>query len=333
MLHANTIFVIQSIKMNFVFKTIHQFNDYFKDEKTCYEFFEIQRWNGVPVCPHCGNPKFYKVKARGKFQDIPSYRCADRSCGLPFTVRTKSIFEGSKVELRKWFQAAYEISTSKKGISSIELGTRIGVSQKTAWFINHRLRSMLKETQPELLRDVVQLDETLVGGKNKNKHAAKKIPHSQGRSSKGKTTVFGARGLLGTVRTEVIPNVEAATIVPIVEKWVEKGSIMVTDEWTSYTSLQKDYFHITVNHQEGAYTNGAFSSNGVENFWSLFKRGIIGIYHSVSPQHLHRYCDEFSDRYNKRDISNIDRFEKSIKKCGNTRLTYKELTAKQELPD
>lgn len=140
---------------------------------------------------------------------------------MPFTVRTKTIFEGSKVEFRKWLQAAYELSIGKKGISSIELGVRIGVSQKTAWFINHRLRSMLTETAPEILRDIVQLDETLVGGKNKNRHADKKIPNSQGRSSKGKTTVFGARGLLGTVKTQVIPDVEAATIKPIVEKWVE----------------------------------------------------------------------------------------------------------------
>ncbi len=317
--------------MNFAFKTIQQFNDYFKDEKTCYEFLEQQRWQGVPVCPHCGSEQYYKVKPRGKFQDIPSYRCKNRACDLPFTVRTKSIFEGSKVELRKWFQAAYEISTCKKGISSVELATRIDVSQKTAWFINHRLREMLKITEPGLLRDVIQLDETLVGGKNKNRHADKKIPHSQGRSSKGKTTVFGARGLLGTVRAEVIPNVESNTIVPIVEKWVEKGSIMVTDEWKSYKALSQNYFHVVVNHEQGQYVSGAFTSNGIENFWSLFKRGIIGVFHSVSAQHLNRYCDEFTNRYNSKDITNIQRFENAIRKCGNTRLTYKELTGTYKL--
>lgn len=182
--------------MNFDFKTIFDFNDFFHSEKVCYEFFEQQRWaGGAPICPHCGCDRFYKVKPRGKFKDIPSYRCANRECDLPFTVRTKSIYEGSKIPLRKWFLAAYEISTSKKGISSVELSVRIGVSQKSAWFINHRLRSMLRDTQPELLRDVVSLDETLIGGKNKNKHADKKIPHSQGRASKGKTTLFGARGI------------------------------------------------------------------------------------------------------------------------------------------
>jgi len=317
--------------MNFTFKTIFEFNEFFKDEKTCYEFFETQRWQGVPVCPHCGTAKApYKVKARGKFKDIPSYRCSERQCDLPFTVRTNSIFEGSKVELRKWFQAAYEISTSKKGISSVELATRIGTSQKTAWFINHRIRTMLKNTQPELLRDVVQLDETFVGGKNKNRHTDKKIPNSQGGS--GKTTVFGARGLLGEIRTEVIPNVETETIRPIVEKWIEKGSIMVTDECRSYLPLNKDYFHVSVNHSEGQYVSGAFTSNGVENFWSLFKRGVIGTFHNISPQHIQKYTDEFSFRYNNKGEKNIALFERAINKAANNRLTYKKLTnARKEL--
>jgi transposase-like protein len=313
--------------MKFAFKTIHEFNDNFKDEKACYEFFEQLRWNGVPVCPHCGSLKIpYKVKARGKFQDIPSYRCAERACDLPFTVRTKSIFEGSKVELRKWLQAAYEITVCKNGISSVELGNRIGVSQKTAWFINHRLRDMLTETEPTLLRDFAALDETLIGGRNKNKHADKKIPHSQGRSSKGKTMVFGARGLRGQVRTEVVPNAESDTLTPMVEKWVEKGAMVITDEWTSYNSLRKDFFHITVNHSEGQYVNGAFSTNGVENFWSLFKRGISGTHHSVSPQHLKRYCDEFSTRYNEKDRTNIERLQSALGKCSKDRITYRELT-------
>jgi transposase-like protein len=313
--------------MKFAFKTIHEFNDNFKDEKTCYEFFEQLRWNGVPVCPHCGSLKTpYKVKARGKFQDIPSYRCAERACDLPFTVRTKSVFEGSKVELRKWLQAAYEITVCKNGISSVELGNRIGVSQKTAWFINHRLRDMLTETEPVLLKDYVALDEANIGGKNKNRHADKKIPHSQGRSSKGKTMVFGARGLRGQVKTQVVPNAESGTLIPMVEKWVEKGAMVVTDEWTSYEKLNERYFHIRVNHSAGEYVNGAFSTNGVENFWSLFKRGLSGTHHSVSPQHLQRYCDEFSTRYNEKNSTNIERLQNALGKCSKDRITYRELT-------
>lgn len=318
--------------MNFAFKTIHEFNDYFKDEKTCYEFFEQQRWNGVPVCPHCASAKFYKVKARGKFTDIPSYRCANRECGLPFTVRTKSIFEGSKVEFRKWLQAAYEISICKNGISSVELASRIGTSQKTAWFINHRLRDMLTDTDPSLLKDVVSVDETAIGGKNKNKHADRKIPHSQGRSYKGKTTVFGARSLTGEVRTKVIPNVEASTIIPVIENWIEKGSIMVSDDWKAYRALKQDYFHVIINHSEGQYVSGAFTTNGIENFWSLFKRGVIGTHHSISPQHCQKYANEFANRYNNKNKSGIERFGQLIKIANQERVTYRELTTNKN-PD
>lgn len=313
--------------MDFNFKTVKEFHAYFKDEKTCYEFYEKQRWqDGKPVCPFCKSEKYYKVKARGKFTDIPSYRCGNRSCDRPFTVRTGTIFESSKVELGKWLHAIYEISTCKNGISSVELGTKIGVSQKTAWLLNHKIRAMLTETDPKLLKDFAAVDECLVGGKEKNKHADKKIPHSQGRSSKGKTVVFGARGLRGQVRTQVVPNVEAETLLPIVEKWVEKGSIMVSDTWTSYNGLKTDYFHVTVNHTEGQYVNGAFTTNGIENFWSQLKNSLTGTHHAVSAQHLQRYCNEFSDRYNKKRLTNIQRFEKTIKKCVNARLTYADLT-------
>lgn len=317
--------------MNFAFKTINEFNDHFKDEKTCYEFFEQERWDGKPVCPHCGHERYYKVIARGRFTDIPSYRCADRACGLPFTVRTKSIFEGSKVEFRKWLQAVYEISTCKNGISSIELAARIGTSQKTAWHINHRLRGMLEETETTLIDNVTSVDETALGGKNRNKHADKKVPNSQGRSAKGKTIVFGARSITGEVRTKVVPNVDAATLIPIIEKWIEKGSIMVSDDFQSYKSLKQNYFHIVVNHSNGEYVSGAFTTNGLENFWSLFKRGISGTHHSISAQHCQKYANEFADRYNKKDLTNLEKFRLLIKRADKERQTYKELTGSQKV--
>lgn len=315
--------------MNFAFKTIAEFNDYFRDEKTCYEFFEQVRWNGVPVCPHCGSLKApYKVKARGKFTDIPSYRCSERACDLPFTVRTKSIFEGSKVEFRKWLQAAFELSICKNGISSVELGNRIGVSQKTAWFINHRLRDMLTETEPALLQDVIQIDETPVGGKNKNRHADKKVKGGQGRSPKGKTVVFGARSLDGKVRAKVVPNVLAETLIPVIEGWIEKGSIMVSDDWAAYKQLKQNYFHVVVNHSDGEYVRGGFTTNGIENFWSLLKRGITGTYHCVSAKHLEKYTAEFAARYNNKEKTNIDRFFQLIGSSDTERVTYKKLTGK-----
>jgi transposase-like protein len=164
-----------------------------------------------------------------------------------------------------------------------------------------------------------------VGGKNKNRHADKKNPAGRGNTD-DKTIVFGARGLLGEVRTEVIPNCEADTLKPIVDKWVEKGSIMVTDEHRSYNALKEDYFHVSVNHKDGQYASGAFSSNGIENFWSLFKRGIIGTWHNISPQHIQRYADEFSFRYNQKGKESDVLFNAAVRNCANARITYKELT-------
>lgn len=317
--------------MNFTFKTIHEFNDYFKDEKTCYEFLESQRWEGVPVCPHCGSiKKAYNVKPRGKFTDIPSYRCSEKECDLPFTVRTGSIFEGSKVELRKWFQAAYELSTSKKGISSVELGTRIGVSQKTAWFINHRIRTMLTETQPELLGNMVEADETYVGGKNKNRHQDKKIEGSQGRSAADKTPVVGLVERGGKVVTFVTKDTNAETLAKIIKKNVAVDAIIVTDAYKAYNGTDKHCKHVTVKHENGGYIaeiDGVkYHTQNIENFWSQLKRGYVGIYHYMSPQHLHRYCDEFATRYNQRDTTNISRFVYVIKNSGQKKITYDKLT-------
>lgn len=315
--------------MNINFKSLLELNDYFREEKTCHEFLASQIWEGgKPVCPHCGSEKVYITKSRSNKpskKDIPEYRCAAKECSKKFSVTTGTIFESSKLSLRTWFASIYLITTHKKGISSLQLATDLHIAQKSAWFVLHRVREMYLVSAPEMLRDVVQLDESLFGGKSKNKHADKRKPGTQGRSTVDKTIVFGARGICGRIKTEVIPNVESDTIVPIAEKWVEKGAIMVTDELKSYRALSENYFHIAVDHSAGQYTSGAFSSNGVENFWSLFKRGIIGIYHQVSPKHLHRYSTEFSYRYNTRKDSANERFQSTIKNANTARLKYKDL--------
>lgn len=317
----------QSTKMKTDFKSLIQLNDFFKEEKTCYEYLASQIWeDSKPICPHCGSERVYTTKSRStkpSKKDIPEYRCASKECGKKFSVTTGTIFESSKIPLRTWYAAIYLITAHKKGISSLQLAEDLQITQKTAWFVLHRIREMYKISAPEMLKDVVQVDETFIGGKNKNRHADKKKENSQGGS--GKTIVFGARGLCGKVKTEVVVNREAETLNPIIEQWVDKGSIMVSDEHRSYNTLSADYFHVSINHSEGEYVRGGFTNNGIENFWSLFKRGIIGIYHQVSPKHLHRYSTEFSYRYNSRSDSATLRFSNTIKNSNSARLKYTDL--------
>lgn len=317
--------------MEFTFKTLHEFNDHFRDEKTCYSLLESEIWDNGINCPHCGSTKkSYSVKPRGRFSDIPSYRCSERSCDLPFTVRTGSIFEGSKVELRKWFQAAYEICTSKKGISSVELGTRIGVSQKTAWFMNHRIRTMLADTDPQMLDGIIEADETFVGGKNKNRHKNKKVENSGGRNATDKTPVVGLVERGGRVVTFVTNNTEAITLHQIIENNVADGATIITDAYASYNGIETSFNHIKVKHDDGNYVivknDNKFHTQNIENFWSQLKRGYIGIYHYMSKKHLQKYCNEFANRYNNRGVSNIERFAMIIKNSGRERMTYHMLT-------
>ncbi len=304
------------------FKTFAQMLEMLPDDKSCREYLEKMRWNGEPICPHCGsqNKGHYKLKTKGEFNGL--YKCAD--CRERFTVTVGTLFEGSHISLRKWFIGMYIFSSHKKGISSIQLSKDLGITQKSAWFMLGRLRNSFKVKSNTKFSGTIQADETFVGGKNRNRHDNKKVKESQGRSIKDKTPVFGMISNDNEVFTTVIPDTKAKTIKPIIEKMVEKGSILITDEWSAYEGLSKDYTHIVINHKENKYSVDGFSSNGIENFWSLLKRGIYGIYHQTSPKHLHRYCDEFSLRYNTRKINDSERFNFNLKNA-ETRLTYKEL--------
>jgi len=300
--------------MELHFKSLPKLLDHFKDNTTCIEFLEQQRWGKNPICPHCGSKVIYKTN-RG-------YKCKD--CTKKFTVTVGTVFENSKIKLTIWFAAIYLCTAHKKGISSLQLHRDLGITQKTAWFMLHRIREMLRAKYSPLLQGTVQADETFVGGKNKNRHAGKKIEGSQGRSVKDKTPVFGMVSA-GKVNLEVVPNTKAKTLKPIIMNLVEKGSIVVTDEWGGYSGIGIDYDHQIIKHNEGEYSKNGFNTNSIEGFWALLKRGIFGIYHYASPQHLNRYCDEFSYRYNTRKIDDSDRFMVSLTKV-NGRLTYKQLT-------
>ncbi|HSK71357.1 MAG TPA: IS1595 family transposase [Pyrinomonadaceae bacterium] len=305
------------------FKNLAELTSYFPDDQSCREYLEKQRWNGKPVCPHCQNDTVYK------FADGKHYKC--KSCRRKFTVLIGTIFEDTKIPLRKWFIAIYIFISHKKGISSCQLAKDLGVTQKTAWHLLHRIRYAFGIAEPEQLEDTVEVDETYIGGKAKNMHKSVKEKKIKGRGSSGKAAVLGLVERNGRVFARPVDKVDSNTLQSIVRSKVEKGANIMTDEFLSYTGLGLDYNHKTVTHSEGEYvryeTGGHIHTGTIDGFWSLLKRGIYGIYHQVSKKHLHRYCTEFDFRYNSRKSGETPRFDNVLSEC-NGRLMYKTLITK-----
>ena len=225
------------------FKNLTELYDFFKTEEICKAYYEQKRWGGTVACPHCGSLKIYRTN-RG-------FKCGEKLCAKKFTVISGTIFENTKIGLLTWFAAMYLISTSKKGVSSLQLAEQLGITQKTAWFVNHRIREMLKDNDAHKLSGVVSCDETFVGGKNKNRHADKKAPLSQGRSHVDKTPVVGLIQRNGKVKTFVVSDTSAETLHKIMGDNVEEGSILVTDAYRSYNGLDARFTHVIVKHENG----------------------------------------------------------------------------------
>ena len=286
----------------------------FPTEQSCIEHLESLRWNGNVVSPFDATSKVYKCKGN-------KYRC--KNTGKYFNVRTATLFDNTKVELRKWFVAIWIVTSHKKGISSLQLGRDIDVTQKTAWFMLQRIRKCFGCENNSELNNEVEIDETYIGGKNKNRHADKKVENSQGRSVKDKTPILGMVDRKGKIVARKIETTSVAHITPEVVKTV-KNAMVYTDEWVGYKQVNKIYDHLFVKHNEGEYVNGRIYTNTIEGFWSILKRGIVGIYHFTSRKHIQKYVDEFVFRYNTRNNGEHQRFNLFLQNTEH-RLTYNEL--------
>lgn len=296
------------------FKSIFDLLKAFPDEQTCIDHLTKLRWNGNVVSPFHADSKVYVCKNN-------RYRC--KETGRYFNVKTATLFDNTKISLRKWFMAIYLITSHSKGISSVQLSKDIDVTQKTAWFMLQRIRNCFG-IDTEMLSNEVEVDETYVGGKNKNRHASKKVPNSQGGKSDDKSPILGMVERQGKVKAKVMEKVNIKGVTKIITEQISTSANLYTDEWIGYKSLSWIYNHAFVKHSAGEYVKGRAHTNTIENFWSLLKRGIFGIYHFTSKKHLQKYVDEFAFRYNTRK-SGIDvRFNNFLSQS-DRKLTYKQL--------
>ncbi len=290
----------------------------FSDPEVAHAFVVQMRWPNGVVCPHCGvvgNPTF--------MLSVRRWQCKD--CRRQFSVKVGTIFEDSPIGLDKWLCAFWMIANCKNGVSSYEIHRALGVTQKTAWFMDHRIRLALQSGSFEKLKGAVEADETYIGGKAKNMHLGKR--HVQGRGSVGKTAVVGLLERHGQVRLVVVRDTKGSTLSRNVRAHVVPGSKLFTDEHAGYRGLKLDYAHDFVSHIE-EYVRGEVHTNGLENFWSLLKRSTKGTYVSVDPWHLSRYCDEQAFRLNPRKDNDGGRFETALSMIAGNRLAYHCLTGK-----
>jgi transposase-like protein len=306
--------------------TLQEVLVYFADPQNCRDYVIPRRWaNGAVLCPTCGSD-------RVKFQPQHNrWQCTNKHPRRQFTLKTGTVMEDSPIGLDKWLTAMWLMSSNRNGISSWDLHRAIGVTQKTAWFLVHRIRlAMQDDLTGGSLAGEVEIDETFIGGKARNMHKDRKRRGNVQSANKGKSVVLGMLERGGKVHATVVPDRAKNTMKPLVDGNVERGSQLYTDEFTVGWWSDAEYAHEAANHLV-AYVDGNCHTNGLENFWSLLKRTIGGTYVSVEPFHLFRYVDEQAFRFNNRlPMNDADRFSFLVRKIVGKRLTYAELTGKTE---
>jgi transposase-like protein len=306
-------------------RTLQQAIVYFSDPQRVFDYAVALRWpDGKVTCPRCGGAKHSFIKTRR------IWFCYD--CNKQFTLKIGTVFEDSPIGLDKWMTAFWMLVNCKNGISSMEIHRALGVTQKTAWFMLQRLRLALQGTDLGKLAGHVEVDETFIGGKARFMHKDKRAKVIK-RGPSGKAIVVGVLQRGGKVRAEVVKDRERANVQGVVRQHVAPGSELSTDEWSAYFGLAPDYAHKVINHAD-AYVDGQVHTNGLENFWSLLKRGLKGTYVSVEPFHLYRYLDEQIFRFNNRAtkkhfVSDSDRFELAVSQISGKRLTYNALLGRE----
>lgn len=301
------------------FKTLTEFTDYFKDEQTCIVHFTESRFRDGEYCAHCKHDKIY-LCANGK-----RYHCA--KCKQDFTIRTNTVFGESKLPLRKWYMAVYLLSTTSKGISSVQLAKHLGTTQKTAWFMAHRIRAAATQSNAPL-SGRIEADETYIGGKARNMHKEKR--KLIGTGGDGKTAIIGVVQRGGDVKANVPENIKSTTLLSNIANKVQSGSFVYTDEHPAYNGLHRLGFnHGRVQHSAREYVVGEAHTNTIESFWAMFKRGYHGVYHWMSPKHMQKYVDEFVFRWNRRSAEMNGVFVNVVNNVVQTpHMGYKELIQK-----
>lgn len=294
-----------------------------QDEKAAVEFMEKQRWGDHPACPHCGDLDVYQMKDSKTGERQANYRWRCHGCKQQFTVRVGTVFEDSRIPMMHWCFAFWRASTSKKGVSALEIHRQTGVSYKSALFMLHRIRFAMNENNTTPLTGDVEVDEVFIGGRPRHVHKSRET------KPRRKSVVVGLLQRGGQVRPRVVADVTGKSLKGLIRKHVDPSARILTDEGSGYRGIGKEFAggHESVRHSTFEYVRGDVHTNSVEGFFGMLRRGLDGIYHSVSHKHLHRYLCEFEFRHNHRELSDGERTKRAIRAANHKRLLYKEQTA------